>query len=195
MVDKDIDSVKLCEAERPPIESIVARLRERVPLKLSNLFVEDIQNDCCCSTETYDAWFDGNDASMFYTSPNGIKLHTFGDRLPLPMKPDFSEKDVWDLLETASKKASTVDDGHIVFCHMLHNPTSTIDKVGEAFVKHCGYININRSGDIMRWMPAPFVPKDCVFFTPEAEYFGAISANVDKFGAFCIARNMLRIEL
>lgn len=188
----DRDGVKLCKADRPPMETIGARLNERVPLRLQNLFVVDIQNDCCCSTETYDAWFE---AAMIYISPDGIKAHTFGDRLPLPMKPDFSEKDIWDLLEAGSKKASTVDDGHVVFCHMLHNPSSPIDKVGEAFVKHCGYININRSGDKMGWMKATFVPKDCVFFLPEPEFFGVISVNIDKFGAFCLARNMLRIEL
>lgn len=189
----DRDGVKLCEADRPPFQSIMDRLNQRVSQKLVNLFVADIQNDCACSTETYDAGF--SDCHMFYTSPEGIKLHVIGERLPLPMKSDFSEKDIWDLLKAASAKASAADHGFNINQHMLYNTESDVKKLWEVFEKHCHPVHVNRSGDITGWIAAPFVPKECVFFTPEPEFFGAISVNIDKFGAFCIAKNMVRIQL
>ncbi len=190
---KDGDGVKLCDEDRPPMESIVARLRERVPIKLSSLFIEDIQNDCTCATETYDSGW--HEMHIFYTSPEGIKQHVVGDRLPLPMKPDFSEKDIWDLLEASSKLAATTNHNFNVLHKMLFNPESDVKKLWRCFEEHCYPITTNRSGDIMGWITAPFVPKDCAFFLPEPEFFGAISVNVDKFGAFCQARNMVRIGL
>lgn len=186
------DGVKLPESERPDFNLIRKRLEDRVSRKIRSLFVEDIQNDCTCSTESYDS--DVN-VDTFFTSSEGIKAHHFGTKLNLPMKDEFSEKDILDLLERALVEAS---DGHgdLTYCKMLYNTKSDGKQLWQTFEKYCGYPpHMNRSGDIYDWVALPFVPEDCVYFLPDPEFFGAISVNIDKFGAFCFANHILKKSL
>lgn len=186
------EGIKLPESERPSFESIHKRLDQMVSRKIQNIFVVDIQNDCTCSTEIYDA--DGFDNTVCYTSPEGLKENKWSSRLPLPMKNDLSEQEILNLLELACKYAS--DSCYdLVYRRMLYNPKSDVKKLYEIFEKYCHPVNINRSGDIMGWIPAAFVPEDCVYLIPDPEFFGALSVNIDKFGVFCIGNNVIRKSL
>lgn len=186
------DGVKLPESERPDLNLIRKRLEDRVSRKIRNLFVEDVQNDCTCNTETYDSDLNIN---TFFTSSEGIKEHSSDSRLPLPMKEEFSEKDILDLLERAIVKAVDSRDD-LIYCKMLYNPKSDGKQLWATFEKQCGYSPpMNRSGEIYDWVPLPFVPEDCVYFVPDPEFFGAISVNIDKFGAFCFGNHIVKKSL
>lgn len=176
------DGVKLPEAERPPMASISKRLDDRVSRKLQSLFVADIQNDCTCSIERYDSDMSGN---VLYLSVEGIKEKTIGNGLPLPMKEDISDQEIWSLLEAAIKHAGNIL-GNFGIWAMLYNSKCDSEKLQKAMLEWSRYIHPERI------LSADFVPIDCVFFFPDPEFFGAISVNIDKFGAFCIADHIVK---
>jgi len=184
------DGEKLPEAERPSIASISKRLDDRISRKIQNIFVQDIQNDCTCKTETYDSCFDQH---VIYLS-EGDAQSSRGARIPLPMLNDLSEKDICSLLEVACKVAGN-EWGDLHFSKMIYNPFNDRKKMYMAFEKYVHPIHINRSGEIYDWIPMDFVPLDCVYLIPEPEFFGVISVNIDKFGAFCFAHNIIKIDL
>lgn len=103
---------KLPESERPPTESIHKKLNEKISRKLQNLFVIDLQNDCGCPFETYE--FDTNKEAI-HTSESGLKSNVFG-RLPLPMKADITEQEVYEI------------GGYL----------SQLEKIGCPIIFHCG---------------------------------------------------------
>jgi hypothetical protein len=184
------DGVKLLECDRPPIAEISKRLDDRISRKIQNFFVQDIQNDCSCNTETYDS---GLEPNVFYISKEGIKEFPLQDRIPLPMKDDITEKEILDLLESACTKARD-NCGDFSFRCMLYNPKSDIKKLIETFQEWVGLITFNR-GEPHGWIPASFVQEDCVYFLPDPEVLGVISVNIDKFGAMCFGKNIFKVEL
>lgn len=185
------EGIKLPEAERPSLESISKRLDDRIPRRVQNLFVQDIQNDCVCATETYDSY---PDSLIVYTSPEGLKRCN-SSRLPLPMQPEISEKDIWDLLEAACTNCDGSGSADLLYSKMIYNPASDIKRLFEVFEKHCYPVHMNRSGEIMGWLAATFTPVDCCYMIPEPEFFGAISVNINKFGVFCFANTILKVRL
>ena len=184
------DGVKLAEAERPPISLISKRLDDRVSKKIQNIFVQDIQNDCSCFTETYDSDFD---KAAIYLTEDGVKIQNM-NQLPLPMMNDISEKDIITLLETACIHAGNKWND-LFLSKMLYNPASDGKKMFLAFEKYGHPVHMSRSGDIYGWIPMDFVPIDCVYLIPDPEFFGCLSVNIDKFGAFCYAHNIIKVSL
>jgi hypothetical protein len=184
------DGIKIPLDQRPPISSLSKRLNEKISKKILDIFVQDIQNDCACSTETYDTDLMNE---IVYLSKDGVKVEA-RDRMPLPMLNDISEKDIINLLDAACKKAGNKWDD-ILLSKMLYNPSNDGKKMVMVFEKYVHPIHVNRSGDIHVWIAMDFVPPDCVYLIPEAEYFGVITANIDKFGAFCFTNNIIKIDL
>lgn len=183
------DGDKLLESERPSIDYLWNVLNSKISKKLQNLFVIDLQTDCACATETYDAT-----ESALCTSLNGIKEQIYGDRICLQMKKDICDQEIIDLLDAACKKASDKLVDLIPKC-MLYNPNSDVKKLWEMFEKHCYPVTVSRSGIKWGWNSFDFVPEDCVYFLPQPEFFGVITANVDKFGALCFPKSIMRKEL
>jgi hypothetical protein len=191
------NGIKVPESERPPFSLISKRLDDRVSRKIQNIFVQDIQNDCTCSIEVYDRDID---KVVVYLSSDGTKEMSFGDRFPLPMLEDLSTDNIYDLLKRACELASHTRPQNMFFARMLYNPESNPEAVDRALNELGSSIVIRgRDGVILtESMPTiglSFVPKDSVFFLPDPEFFGAISVNIDKFGAFCFPQNMMRKEL
>jgi hypothetical protein len=184
------DGIKLPENERPPVSSISKRLDERISRKIQNIFVQDIQNDCTCSIETYDSDI-CND--LVYLSKDGIQNGS-SNKIPLPMLNNICEKDIINLLELACKKAGNKWDD-ILLSKMLYNPANDGKKMIMVFEKYIHPIHVNRSGDVYGWIPMDFVPLDCVYLIPEPEFFGVLSVNIDKFGAFCFTNNIIKVDL
>lgn len=183
------DGVKLAEAERPPISIISKRLDDRVSRKIQNIFVQDIQNDCSCTTETYDSDFD---KAVTYLSEEGIKIQNMS---PLPMMNDISEKDVLNLIETACNHAGN-ECGDVIISKMIYNPSTYGLRLKEVWEKSTGRdVHFTRSGETPEWIPMDFVPVDCVYLIPEPEFFGCLSVNIEKFGAFCFSHNIIKVPL
>jgi hypothetical protein len=182
---------KLPLSERPSFDFVKSRLRERIPQQLSNLFVEDFQNDCGCDVETYDSELS---ATTVYLSLEGIKEFTDSERTVLPMMPDICSQNIWDLLEYACQKAGNKFSGAWLST-MLYNSNSDIQKVINVYKKHFGPVEFDYTGEIKNGLTAPFVPENCVYFLPEPDCFGVISVNASKFGAFCYTMNIMRKEI
>lgn len=191
---------KLPEHLRPEFKTVLDALEQRVSPRFRDIFVLDIQNDCDCDIEKYDR---GLMKRIVYLDYGGIKdldkdsvepgLPIY-DWIHLPMLNDISEKDIWKLLKAASNSApyySANDD--ITPSNIIYNPKSDGNKVLALYTEVTGKdICPFRDGTIPGWFAADFVDENEVFFTPEPEFFGVISANIGKFGAFCIPDNMLR---
>lgn len=188
MLEEDHDSIqKLPESERPPYSLIQKRLDERVSKTIQNLFIVDIQNDCTCHIEKYAADID---MKYVFFSSGGIKIHTLGDQIKLPMQTEISNQDIWKLLEIACMNSSSLKKYPFPYERVLFNPKSNIEKCIKQYEKYCrrDWTSYQRN-----WVSASFVKEDCVYFVPDPEFFGVISANIDKFGCFCIADSILKV--
>jgi len=179
------DGIKVPMCERPPMALISKRLDDRISRNLQKLFVLDLQNDCGCSTELYDS---DPEIRMVYVSESGVR-ESYGDRLSLPMIRDISDKDIMALLEEAGKISPGTWVSDIYPAHMLYNPDSDMEWVTSVFAK---YIDIQVFND--RAIALPFIPKEQIWILPDQEFFGCISVNIDKFGAFCIAHQIVKIN-
>lgn len=182
---------KLPEHLRPPFNEIVEKLNARISQKFRSLFIFDIQNDCSCDIEKYDVI--DQESSALVISKNGIeKLDS--SLIHLPMMPEISDKDIWSLLEKAIEYAPDRQLNHDIWLNrMLYNPSSDMEAVCKEFKKVAKHdIWLNKDGTIFGFWPADFVPKDFVYFIPEPDFFGVISAVIDKYGAFCMPKQMLK---
>lgn len=74
---------KLPEAERPTVASLERFLQ--VSAEKRALFAVDLQNDCACSTELYDAMTDWAPFGCVYWD-GGPRVLEAGNRLALPMQ-------------------------------------------------------------------------------------------------------------
>jgi len=185
------EGIKLLEADRPSVASIYKRLDDRISSPLKNLFLTDIQNDCSCNTEIYDC---ESQEGVFYLSKEGIEEFPLQTRLPLYMKDDISEIEVWNLIRSACAKASDTDMNQS-YNHMLFNPKSDIIKVKKKFENWINPFAYDRAGNPKGWISVNFVPENYVYLIPYSEFFGVISANIDKFGAMCFGKNIFKVKL
>lgn len=184
----DEHGIKLPEHERPSLSSIYKKI-DHIPNHLQNIFVNDIQNDCTCSIEVYDS---DHSNTVFYVSVDGIKEYKmFDERIRLPMIDSISEKDIWNLLQVACENSKN-EWNDILFGHMLYNPQSDKLKLEKAYEKYVGRIHMFGDRSIAGWVAADFVPQDYVYLIPQPEFFGVLSTNIDKFGAFCFTRNIIK---
>jgi hypothetical protein len=187
--------LKISEDQRPSSSSISKRLNDRISRKIQNLFVQDIQNDCCCDIERYDTNTDVKNYSI-YLSETDIKSSLNGSKtLCLPMLNNISEKNIFHLLEEAGNQS----DGNVLSDNVsinlfprfvIYNPDSNIENVIYTYRE---YTNLNSFQDDS--VAVKFVPKHQVWFTPDPEFFGCISVNIDKFGVFCIPNRIYKKEL
>lgn len=77
-------AAKLPEAERPPVETLERFLN--VSPELRSKFTVDLQNDCACSIELYDAGGNGF-FETFYWDGGPRMLPSYEHRLALPIQP------------------------------------------------------------------------------------------------------------
>jgi len=147
--------MKLPETQRPPISQIRQQLNEKVPKYLQSIFIVDIQNDCDCNIETYDA--DPIQNYLLLDNEN-ICTITKKTRIECPMTQNIDQELIINLLKTASKYAQ----------HKSENTNKFI----------LDQVNLN------------FLPTNRKWFLPSPEFFGVITVNINKFGAFCIPSNM-----
>lgn len=180
------EGIRVLECERPPMALISKGLDDRISRNLQKLFIVDLQNDCRCSTELYDS---DPDFKMIYVSETGIHK-AYGNRLCLPMMYNLSEKDIMSLLEEAGKisPGTWVDD--VYPANIMFNPSSDMDWVYSVFEKYIAKKVVFKD----RSVAASFIPKGQVWLLPDQEFFGCISVNIDKFGAFCVARQIVKIN-
>lgn len=117
------------------------------------------------------------------------------------MLTELSINDIWDLLKLACDNAGN-ECGDFLLRYMLFNPKTASSKLKEAYETWCGKLSdwevmVLATGPkyLDDWIEAPFVPEDCVYITPDPEFFGVISVNIDKFGAMCFPAHILKISV
>lgn len=191
----DNNGTKLTLDQRPSTKSIHDKLDKLVSRHYQNLFVQDIQNDCACVTETYD--YDSGKYVCYLTKDGPLyTLVNSTCRVPVPMIENISEKDINNLLELSCLYAKDFLSNDIKPFKMLVSPASPAPILFEIFKKITGYdLYCRHSGYIPDMIFGSFVPMDCVYFTPEPEFFGVISTNVGGYGVFCIPEHILKVKI
>ena len=185
---------KLPIEERPPYEEIRGRLLSRVSAQYRQLFVEDVQNDCACDIETYDRDLEYD--TWYLSAPDKVEKIMFGDKIPLPMLPDISDKSILLLLERACKDIGFNPTTDTVPGALLTNAKSTGDKIVHIMEKVLNRgISMNRSGLVYGLAFADFVPVDEFILLPEPEFFGAITNNIGGYGAFCFSNPLFKYKV
>lgn len=183
------EGVKIPENERPSFAIISKQLDACLSRDLQKIFVQDIQNDCSCDIERYDSEIDPKHY-VAYISKNGIEFSIGKQQVCLPMLPTICEKDVLQLLKAAGDRS----DGYgPIDCDprwMIYNPNSDFDHVLKTYVAHMPIASFEHfKKDSIR---TDIVPIDQVWFTPDAEFFGCLSCNIDKFGIFCMPNQIYK---
>lgn len=183
------EGIKIPESERPSFKVISDQLNAKISKQLQDLFVIDLQNDCACSTETYDSDLGRN---AYYLSHSGIEKNLI-DQITLPMLHSVTEQSIKELVAIATKHAGN-DTFDQIYCGMIYNPVINFDRVLKTYRRYCGEPNYDTRG-IYRWHANELVNNDYVYLIPDPEFFGVISANLGGFGAFCLASCIWKVPL
>ena len=176
--------VKLPESERPDSRIMRERLYNKVSPLYRQMLIEDVQNDCACEIETYDA---EGDADMWYLSaPDKVELNPNVSRMCLPMIPDISNESILLLLKKICENVQGTSTSDVVPYVGLVNSKATQEQ--EEQVRKRIYRSWKTEGIIR----VDFVPEDTYFLFPEPEFFGALGMNIRGYGAFGIVKTVSR---
>jgi|SRR6185436_4662808 len=187
------EGIKISEEHRPSILSISKKLDSKISKQLQSFFIIDLQNDCNCSIENYDAEID---CTIAYLSTSGVKYYNSSHCLALPMLSEICDQDILNLLQEAGTTSSGVSNIDCLPTNMLFNIENDSDQVWSIYKKYTKqYVpSINRAF-INGVFGADFVPKNQIWFMPQPEFFGCISVNIDKFGVFCLPQQIFKIGI
>lgn len=175
---------KIPESERPDWRGMHTRLQSKVSIPYRQMFVEDVQNDCACEIETYDA---EGDTDMWYLSaPDKAELNPHKSRMCLPMIEDISDQSILLLLEKVCESVSGLSTADVVPYVGLLNPKATTEQ--QDLVRKRIYRSWKQEGIIL----VDFVPEDTYFLFPEPEFFGALGMNIRGYGAFGVTKTVSR---
>lgn len=176
---------KIPECERPDWKLMLAQLHTKVSPQYRQIFVEDIQNDCACEIETYDADIEG---TMLYLSAPDKVEHNRGERMPLPILPDISDASILLLLKEVCEKAQGYTTSDTVPYVGLLNVNASQEQQDQ--VRKRIYRSWKQEGIIL----VDFVPEGSYFLFPEPEFFGVITMNIRGYGSFGIPNNVSRCQ-
>ena len=175
---------KLPESERPDSRIMRERLQSKVSILYRQMFIEDVQNDCACEIETYDA---EGDTDMWYLSaPDKVELNPNVSRMCLPMIPDISDQSILLLLKKVCENAHGLSGSDVIPYVGLVNAKATQEQ--QDLVRKRIYRSWKQEGIIL----TDFVPEDTYFLFPEPEFFGALGMNIRGYGAFGIVKTVSR---
>lgn len=175
---------KLPESERPDSKLMRDQLYSKVSPQFRQIFVEDVQNDCACEIETYDAI---DEASMWYLSATDkVELNPSIHRMCLPMIPDISDQSILLLLKKVCENVQSLSDADVVPYVALLNLKATTEQ--QESVRKRIYRSWKQEGIIL----VDFIPEDTYFLLPEPEFFGALTMNIRGYGAFGISKTVSR---
>lgn len=176
---------KLPESERPNWKQMNDLLHTKIGPQFRQMFVEDVQNDCACQFETYDA---NIEQGMWYlTASDKVELN-LGAMMPLPMIPDISEKSILLLLKTLCETVEGYTTSEVVPYVGLLNTKAT--QAQQEQVRKRIYRSWKQEGIIL----VDFVPEDSYFLFPEPEFFGVLTMNIRGYGAFGIPKTVSRCQ-
>lgn len=188
---------KIPENERPPIKEIEIFVNTRIDKKLQSLFVLDLQNDCSCDTENFDA--DESSGFAFVSQTEINKLNSYWcTALQLPMLEDFTQEHLINLLKWAGDHSSETGYYDCTPMVVLYNENLSVSNeminiFDEEYKKHrAKYEAPNIKPKLV---PVSFVLPDEIWILPEPEFFGAICANIGKIGAFCSTNKIMKRKL
>ena len=180
--------MKLPLEQRPNIKSIENRLTSRIDKKLLNLFVIDLQNDCDCEIEKYG--FDYLDKVLILDNHN-VRFH---NDINLPMMNEICNQDIKNLLTEAFKYAKdTPGDTH--YSKVIYNTNTQLSLETFNILDNICPLYQGRSGVSLNYFGLDFIEPGFAYIMPDEEFFGLVTANINKFGAFCFPENICKVKL
>lgn len=168
---------KIPEDERPSLQTLADTLDSMVSKGLQDLFIVDLQNDCFCTTEPYQA--DAEDPISYIAFCGEVDTNIYPERISLPLLGNISDKDIQSLCSEATKNAS-------------------------AFTSDVTYSNAVLAGhnvEIPDWAKSYQILRcdvDCdnfIYRIPDKEYFGVISVNLLGVGAMVFGSKIHKMRI
>ena len=169
-------------------ELIIENLNQHISKQISRLFVIDVLPKD--ARPEYD--LDGK-GTFCYLENNSVKhMHHMRSFL-LPTVNNLNEATILSLVKEtiylATDDANPTDVSHWI---MVHDPESDLEKLEKAYYAHCqSTLPINKEN----WLPMPSLGTNVVYFLSEPEWFGCISIDATRFGAFCVPNSIKKVYL
>ena len=194
-MDKPVQC-KLPEGERPSYASISKVLDGLISKKIQDLFVIDIQNDCSCDIERYE--FDGNGDKLIYLKGNDIIVHGCSidnTIIDLPMADTISDSLIKKLLAKAcsyAKDTYNPESAGYISHKMLYNSNKIPVKIAEEFYNQWISPSCRQATSIF---DVDTLEGDAVYWFPDVEFVGVLTANVGKFGCCMTTKSILKMSI